>query len=189
MFSMLLAALTGGIGSGKSLVGSLLKENGFTVIDIDAIVYSLYEVNEVRKKLLELFGSLDKHEIASQAFAHAGKRRELENLLQPRALRVLKRRLLKFSGQEIVFVEVPLLFEAGLEREFDVVIAVFAPKKERLERLVKRGIARKDALNRMRCQLPEKEKVKKADFIIDNGNSIEATRKQVELMVKKLVGK
>ena len=185
---MLKIALTGGIGSGKSLVGSMLKERGFTVIDLDSIVSSLYKRQRVRKEILALFGTLDRREIARKAFSQVKKRKALETLLQPRAWRELNHRLLKLSRQRAVFVEVPLLFEAGFEKEFDFIVVVFAPEKKRLERLVKRGMSKRDALRRMQCQFPDKEKVKKANFTIDNSNGIDATRKQVGLLVKELAG-
>jgi len=178
--------LTGGIGSGKSLVGGMLRAKGFVVIDMDSIVSSLYEDEAVRKRVIELFGSLDRGEIASQVFAQPGKKEALEQLLHPRALTELRKRLLGIKSQELVFVEVPLLFEAGLEREFDAVVSIFAPREKRLERLVRRGMPRKDALKRMHFQLPEREKVKKADFAIDNRGSVEETARQVELVLRKL---
>lgn len=178
--------MTGGIGSGKSLVGSMLTANGFAVIDMDSIVSLLYKDKGVRKRIVELFGSLDRGKIANQAFAHVEKKEALEQLLHPRALTELRKRLSRLKQEEFVFVEVPLLFEAGLEKEFDAVVTVFAPREKRLERLVRRGMSREDALKRMQFQLPEREKVKKADFTIDNSGSIKETRKQLEFVLKEL---
>lgn len=171
-------ALTGGFGAGKSLVGEILKELGFVVIDLDEIVSSLYEQKDIQGKILNEFNSLNKEEIARIVFSDSKKRKKLESILHPPALNVLWDKLSELD-EELVFVEIPLLFEAGLSECFDLVIAVICSEENRVKRLEKEGVSREKVLKRLSVQISDVERVKKADFVIDNNGSVAKTREQV----------
>jgi len=175
-------AITGGIGAGKSSVGKLLLEKGFTVIDSDEIVRGLYERIEVQGKIKEIFGSLKKEEIAEQAFLNEEKRIALENLLHP-----LVKKEIREVKEKILFVEVPLLFEAGMEKEFDFIVAVIAEEEKRIERMKSRGMSEEEALKRIRTQLNDADKVKKADLVMDNNGDLRKLKKQVEELIEKVM--
>lgn len=182
-------ALTGGIGSGKTTVLKLVRSGRVATVDCDRIVSGLYRQNPVKKRLEREFGSTNRKEIARIAFGSSQKRKRLEAILHPLVWKQLRERLasLKGRGKGLAFVEVPLLFEAKWENRFDFVVFVKASKKKRLERLAGKGIPKKQALARMRAQLPRKKRVKKSHYTIDNSGSQAQTRKLAKELLKKLL--
>lgn len=183
---MIKVAITGGLGSGKSTVLAILKEKGLAVIDADDIISSLYSREDVQKEVFSIFSSLDRKVIAWQAFSEPGKRKELESLLHPLARRAVGDELERLRGEKAVFVEAPLLFETGFEGDFDSIVVVKCETEKRIERLGLKGISREEAMQRMRVQLSDEERIKKADFVIDNSGPLEQTRERVEELLKKL---
>ena len=96
--------------------------------------------------------------------------------------------LKKISGKKkLIIVEVPLLFEGGYQGRFERTITVFTTQKTALERLMKAGVSRSNALKRLKAQLPIQIKKKNADFLIDNNGSKQRTRRQVESIYQKLL--
>jgi len=186
VFCMLKIGVTGGYGSGKSLVCGILAEKGFAVIDIDSIVFSLYGKEEIAGRVRKIFGSLDRKEIAEQAFSDNAKRKGLEEILHPAAMEALGSELKPLAGERFVFVEASLLFESGFQEFFDFVVAITAKKPVRLERLAAKGISAKEAERRMLAQFTDEERIKKADFVIDNSGSLAETEEQVKPLLEKL---
>jgi len=187
---MLRIALTGNIASGKSEVLNFFSGRGIATVDADAIVKELYRRAAVRKKVFALFRTLDRGEIAKGIFSDAGKRRKLEAILHPLVLREIRHKSgeLEAKGKKLVIVEVPLLFEAKMQHMFDKVIVVFCPQKQQIARLRKQGCGRAEALQRIRSQIPMREKVKKADFAIDNSKGLPIALKQAEKIMGELNG-
>ncbi len=175
-------ALTGSIGSGKSTVLKFVRSLRIATVDCDAIVSKLYRKKEVRKSLLRLFGTADRKEIASIVFASPSKRRKLEKALHPLVWREVRSRLasLRKQGKKLAIVEVPLLFEASWEKRFDSTIFVTAPKKKCMQRLIAKGMPRKQVLLRWKAQLIPRKKIKSAGYVIDNSGSPAKTRQQVK---------
>ena len=187
---MLKIALTGSIASGKTTVLAIFQKLGAATIDSDKIVSELYRREDVKKQILSLFQTLDKKQISSQIFSNPKKRRLLEQLLHPLVEQEIEKRTQSFesNGEKLVVIEVPLLFEAGLEHMFDKVIAITCPQQQQLSRLQQQGLSKQQALSRINAQLPQKEKVKKSDFTIDNSSSPQQLQKQVEKMLSDLNG-
>ena len=185
---MMKAALTGSIASGKSEVLKIFKEHGITVIDSDQIVSRLYTRPDVKKTLFEIFRTLERKEIAKQAFSEPQKKASLEAILHPLVIAEIKKRFfeLEAANTKLVVVEVQLLFEAGLQKMFDKVIVVNAEQKNLLSRLVEKGYSRDGALLRINSQIPSEQKVKKADFVIDNNAGLPALKKEAEKLLVKL---
>lgn len=192
---MLLVALTGNYGMGKSTVLSMFKELGAFTIDTDRIVDSLLTERNVLMKIKRLFGNevfynngtLNKKRVAEIVFKDANLRRLLEDILHP----LVFKRIKEFANtidqkDKILIVAVPLIYERGYENRFDRIIVVYTDIKLAINRLKDNGIAKKDALMRLKAQLPIEEKMKKADFLIDNNGSLEETVKQVKKIYKKL---
>lgn len=184
-------ALTGSIGSGKSLVLKFVRSARVPTIDCDALVSKMYREKAVQKKLKQLFGTAGRKEIASIAFSSPSKRRKLENLLHPLVWKQVKGKLSSFGkqGKLIAVVDVPLLFEAKWQKRFNSVIFVKASKKTCIQRLAKRGFSRKESLQRWNAQLPQKKKVKRSDYVIDNSGSLARTRKRVRQLLSELAVK
>jgi len=185
---MLRVALTGGIATGKTSLLEFFQSHSVSTIDADAIVEQLYSKPKVGEKILKLFHSLNRKEIAHQVFSSPKLKKELEYILHPLVLSEIQKKLLEFEkkGKTMVVVELPLLFEAGLEQLFDKVIVVTCSKKKQIKRLVELGLSEKQALARIESQLPLNAKVKKADFVIDNNESLASALKQAEKILSEL---
>ncbi len=194
--TMLVAALTGNFGMGKSYVLSLFRELGAVTLDSDRIVEMLLREKGVIAKVKDLLGDdvttpqgeLDKKAIAGKIFHDRAMKDKLELLLHPMVFEKVK----DFTGRikdrdSLVIVEVPLLFEGDYQAGFEKVITVFTSVEVAMQRLEMSGVPISDAEARMRNQLPISEKKARADYVIDNGGSREHTRRQVEEVHRSLL--
>jgi len=188
--------LTGNYGMGKSFVLSVFKELGAIVLDSDEIVGQLLYDKKVILRIKKILGdrvekqdgTLDKDEIAKIIFNNSGLRETLEVLLHPMVFDNIQKYLKKISGKRrLIIVEVPLLFEGGYQGRFERIITVFTTQKTALERLMKAGVSRGNAMKRLKAQLPIQIKKKNADFLIDNNGPKQGTRRQVEGIYIKLL--
>ena len=186
---MLVAALTGNYGMGKSSVLSAFRDLGAVTLDSDRVVELLLKeagvIEEVRKLLgddvVAAGGVLDRKAVAAKIFRDHELKKRLEGIIHP----LVFERVNDFIGRindknRVVIVEVPLLFEGNYQKDFSKVITVYAPEKAAIERLKNSGVTRDEALLRLRSQLPIEEKKARADYVIDNGGSKEETGRQVE---------
>ena len=167
-------AITGTIGSGKSEAVRYLKEKGYDVFDCDEENRKLLEKGEagyeaVRQAFPDCFkgDELDKKALSALVFHDPEKKKKLEDIMHPLILKKLKER-----NDPVLFAEVPLLFEAGWDRYFDRNLLVVTDEEILLKRLVKRGLAKEEALQRLQNQMPVSEKIKRADKIIYNNGSL-----------------
>jgi dephospho-CoA kinase len=187
--------LTGGLGSGKSTVLSLLRKKGAFTWDADAAVRRALSSGQVLAKIRRLFGDdvfrgkkLDRRRLAQIVFSSLKDRRRLESVLHPRVRREC-RLTLRRQKAEIAVCDVPLLYETGNRYGFKKVIVVDAPLGVRLKRLKGRGFSPAEAQARIKAQWPLSKKVKKADFVIRNGGSIQKTKAQVDRIWADLIKK
>lgn len=180
--------VTGGIASGKSLVCSFLREFGIPVISADEIVKELQKDAYYLMKIKELFGdevfdgeNLNRKKLASIIFSDENKRELLNKLLHPPVLLEIKKRMESLKDHKIIAVEVPLLFEVGIEDWFDEIWVVYIPKDLQVKRIIERdNITEEEALLRINSQISLENKVKRANYVIYNDKDIEYTKKQVE---------
>lgn len=180
-------ALTGGIGSGKSTVARRFRDRGLPVVDADALsrevvaegTPALSEIAvEFGADVLTPEGTLDRARLAERVFAHPLARARLEAITHPRIRKLSTARFLALEqqGEPLACYEVPLLFEAGLDLTWRPVVVVTAPQEVCLQRAAARDGAPEEAiLARMRAQIALEEKARRADFVIDNGGSLELT--------------
>ncbi len=186
---MLMAALTGNFGMGKSYVLSLFRDLGAVTLESDRIVDVLLKDRGVIGKVSEMLGrdvmtpggTLDKKAVAAKIFHDRAMKDKLESLLHPLVFEKVK----DFTGRikkrdSLVIVEVPLLFEGNYQAGFEKIITVYTSDEMALERLARSGVSESDAQARLRNQLPISEKKARADYVIDNGGSKEQTRRQVK---------
>jgi dephospho-CoA kinase len=166
--------LTGGIGAGKSEALAALERLGAATLSTDAVVHALYEEPEVRAAVMERFGTTDRAGIARAAFASDEGRKWLEELLWPR---VGERMWAWRQEQEALdpppaalVVEVPLLFESGMDAAFDATLAVVAEEAVRRERAGARGHEALD--ERTSRQLTQEEKAARATYTVANSGTI-----------------
>lgn len=196
---MRIIGITGGIGSGKSTVTSILREKGYTVIDADELSREVCKrgtpllrllVREFGIEIIKQDGTLDRAKLADLAFSSQHGTRRLNELVQTsilvRAMETFNR--MKLAGDiEICFFDVPMLYEAGWDRYTDSVWLVTAPEQIRLKRVVKRDRSRKqEVLARMKLQMSEEEKMSRADAILDNSGSEADLKLQVERALEEL---
>jgi len=186
---MLIAGLTGNYGMGKSYVLSVFRELGAVVLDSDEIVHHLLQDKKVIVRVKKILGekiereggSIDKKVIAKLIFDNSKLRKKLEVLLHEMVFGEIKKSLRKIKEKRcIVVVEVPLLFEGGYQDRFDTTMTVYTTQKAVIERLMKSGISRGNALKRLKAQLPIQIKKRRADFLIDNNASKQKTFRQVK---------
>jgi dephospho-CoA kinase len=191
--------LTGGMGAGKSTALAALERLGAAVLSSDLVVHELYEGGQLRDAMVRRWGPqvapggvVDRSAVAERAFARDEDRAWLEGLLWPlvRARVAAWRDEVQagcWSGQgrpRAAVVEVPLLFEAGLERIYDATIAVIADERVRKERAAERGHAL--AGERAARQLSQDEKARRATFVIRNDGTKEDLEHELSLVLGKL---
>lgn len=177
--------LTGGIASGKSNVLKVLETWGFKVIDSDKLVKEAYNNSDILNSISNLFNTTDKKEIAEIIFNDEIKKKELENIIHPYVINRIK----ELSDiDELVFIDIPLLFEAKLEYLVDKIICMSLPLEEEILRLCKRDNIDKDyALKKINSQIPLAEKVKLADYVIDSSGDFKQTKENIKEVIKELI--
>ena len=193
---MFLVALTGNYGMGKSTVLSMFKDLGVATVDTDKLVESLFIEKKVLVKIKKLLGdrvfyktgTLDKKKVAEIVFKDASLRYSLEDILHLLVFERIKDFTTKISvSDRLLIIAVPLVYERGYENRFDRTIVVYTKEEVALNRLKKNGVPKKDALLRLKAQLPIEDKMKKADFLIDNNSTLKETVAQVKRIYKKLI--
>jgi dephospho-CoA kinase len=190
---VLLVGLTGGIGSGKSTVASLLADRGAVIVDADAVARSVVEPGTpALAKLVERFGdsilaadgSLDRQALADVAFVDGESRKALEDITHPAINEEFVRRMTEAPDDAVVVCDVPLLAESkqAQARGYPVVVVVEAPLDLRLVRLEQRGVAREDAQRRAAAQASEEERRALATHVVDNSGDLAHLEAQVETL-------
>jgi dephospho-CoA kinase len=188
--------LTGGIGSGKSTVASLLAARGAVVVDADAIAREVVEPGSpVLARLAERFGPdivgpegrLDRARLAERAFADEESRRDLDAITHPAIGEEFLRRVAAAPAGAVVVHDVPLLAEAKNPARYRGIIVVEAPRELRLARLSARGIPAADAERRMAQQATDEERRALATWVLDNSGDLDSLRAQVDALWPELV--
>ncbi len=189
---MLRVGLTGGIGCGKSTVAAMLRERGFQVLDADALAHRLTEpgqpayeeiVREFGKDICDADGRIDRAKLAAIVFADPAKLARLNQIVHPRVAEAQERQFAEWRSANprgVAIVEAALLIEAGAHKRLDQLVVVWCRPEQQVERLVARGMAKDDALQRMAAQLPLAEKRQLATIQLDCSGTMEETQKQVE---------
>ena len=205
---MLKVGLTGGIASGKSVVGEMFVALGARLIQADKISHELmrpgesvyYEVvAHFGREILDYDGSVNRGKLAEAAFGKktpdsTSRVHELNRIVHPEVVRrqdEWMEELGRKDPQAIAIVEAALILEAGAAKHFDRLIVVTCSDEQRIARFAVRqhlelDAARKEVARRMAAQIPEAEKIKAADYVIDNSGTLEQTREQVQAVWRKL---
>ena len=184
--------LTGGLGAGKSEALRLLGELGAATLSTDAIVHELLEGEELRDALVTRLGPevaadgrLDRAKIAERVFADDEARTWLEGLVWPRVGQRVAAWRSGVGPDQLAVVEVPLLFESGMESVFDSTIAVVADEAVREERAGARGHTA--VTQRAGRQLTQQQKAERADFTVRNDGSLDELKQALSRVIAKLV--
>lgn len=194
-----LVGLTGGMGSGKSTVADMIRARSVPVIDADALARevvapgqpALAEITQAWPAVLAADGSLDRQRLAELVFSDPAARLRLEAITHPRIQErgLAEARALAAQGHRLACYQAPLIIEAGRARDFDALVLVVAGRGAQVARVMARdGLSRKQALARLRAQLPDAAKRRAATHVVDNRGDLEATRRQVERLLDELRG-
>ena len=196
---MLKVGLTGSIAVGKSFVCEVFRELGVFVLDADQVARDVVKPGTVGlQRIKKAFGSevinhdgkLDRARLGAIVFADEEKRLILNSIVHPLVFEVQNEWLNECEAKDpngIAIVDAALMIEAGGYRRFDKLIVVWCEADIQLERLILRDdLSPKDALARIASQMPQKEKKRYADFLIDTSNGFEDTREQVNRVFRQL---
>ena len=193
---MLRVALTGGIGSGKSLVGEILEQLGALVIDSDQLAREVIERGSPGyEEVVTAFGDsilsegqIDRSKLAAVVFNESDLRKKLESIIHPLVREAAEKLARKLPSGAILINQIPLLVESDGAKRFDYVVTVSADEEIRRERLRLRGLKDYEITQRMAAQVSDSEREKIANYIIRNNGSIdELTRAVEQLMASELL--
>ena len=193
---MLKIGLTGSIGMGKTATGKIFSELGLPLYDADAAVHKLYGAGQKgSEKIKEKFpnsinpdGSVNRKSLSTEVLGDPEKIKSLENIIHPLVGEDRKVFFDENAKAKAVVLDIPLLFETGGEKFVDYIVVVDAPREIQEERVLSRPNMTKEKFEKIITQqIPNHEKKKKADFIVDTSISIEEARNQVTSIVKKII--
>ena len=196
---MIVVGLTGGVATGKTTVAKMFKQCGAAVIDADQLAHDVVMPGKPSwRQVVKAFGkavlnpdrTLNRRELGALVFGNRAKLRRLERIIHPRVAREqqrLVRRIAKGKPHSVIIYEVPLLFEAGVDKRVDTTIVVTANRETQITRLKKRnGLTRAEAIRRIRSQMPLARKIQRADHVLNGTFPRSSLRKQVGQLFKNL---
>ena len=197
--------LTGGIGTGKSTVSQILRNKGFSVIDLDVISHKVIEFPSVVEKIVRNFGkevlennennndgnrTVSREKLGKIIFSDREKRFTLNSIMHPEILRIMHKKILECESKnekvnKIIFVEIQLLFEVQWEKEFDYILLVAAKRDIQVRRVLERDKrSEKEAWDIINSQMSLDEKRGKSDFVIENDGNIDDLNRKVDKFLK-----
>lgn len=197
---MLNVGLTGGIACGKSTVAQMFERLGGHLIDFDKLAHEVQEPGKPAwRDVVDFFGTdilqtdrrIDRIKLAAIVFNQPDKLRRLNTIVHPRIFEEWCRRLEEIKAQHphaIIFADVPLLFEGGMQHLFDLTILVMVEPAQQIDRLIARNaICRAEAELRLLSQMPIRDKISLADIVIDNQCAISETESKVSAIWQELL--
>src|SRR5262245_20657209 len=188
---MFILGLTGSLGMGKSVTARFFAEQGVPVHDADAVVHRLYEVAaaapiDAACPGTTAGGKVDRDKLAARVLADAAALKRLETIVHP-LVQEAERRLLaeaQARGEKVAVLDIPLLFETGGQDRVDAVVVVSAPPEVQRSRALERPGMTVDKLDAIIAkQMPDQEKQRRADFVVDTSRGFEAARAQVRAIL------
>ena len=199
--NILKVGLTGGIGCGKSTISNMLKDKGISIVDADKIARKvLVSHPEILIKIKHKFGEeyfdeegiFLRKKMGELIFSNKEKKREYEDLIMPYIFHDIFAQIDEYDkmGMDICIVDAPTLIETKLYKSMDFVIVISVMEDVQILRVMDRdGFTREEAIMRIKNQIPTSEKIKFADYIIDNGGTLEYTSFQLESILSSLKNK
>lgn len=189
-------AITGGIGTGKSSVSTILRLYGYTIVDADKVAHQV--LNNNTSSVVELFSEsilgednqIDRKKLGKIVFGDYRQKKKLEDLLHPK----IRNEILSMANQlesysQYYFLDIPLFFEVGGKKTYDVaeVLLIYAPNELQLKRIIARdGISQEDAIKRIEAQMDIEEKKLQSENIIKNTKGLKELQEEIEKFLQKL---
>jgi dephospho-CoA kinase len=199
---VLIIGLTGGIVSGKSTVARMFKDLGAKIVDADKLGHKvILPQGAAWKRIIKIFGkdilqkdqTINREKLGKIVFANQNLLKKLNKITHPEIIKLIKKKisLAKDNSKEekkILIIDAALIYETKIDRLMDKIIVVYLDEEEQLKRLIKRNnLSEKEALQKIKSQIPLKEKIEIADYVIDNSNSLDKTKEQVETIWQEIV--
>jgi dephospho-CoA kinase len=190
--SMFVIGLTGSVGMGKSTTARFFAEEGVPVHDADAVVHRLYEgeaVADIEAAFPDTTasGKVDREKLARRVLNDPAALARLEGIVHP-LVHAAENELVaqaRAGGKNVVVLDIPLLFETGADKRVDAVVVVTAPAEEqRMRALARPGMSEEKLEAVLAKQMPDSEKRRRADFIVDSSRGFDAARAQVRAILK-----
>ena len=188
-----IAALTGGIATGKSTIARMFQKCGAHLIDADVVARQIVApgqpawreiVAHFGQEILRETGELDRKQLGAIIFQHPEERQTLNHITHPRVIAEIRReeaRLHLRSPKTLIIVDVPLLIETGMHTDYPAVILAYLPEAAQLRRLMERDqLSEADARRRIQAQMPIEEKLRCATHVVNNAGSLEETFRQAQ---------
>ena len=194
-------ALTGGIATGKSHVRAQFEHLGVPTIDADTLARDVVAhgtpgfeavVGKFGRGILNADGDLDRRALGALVFADPGKRHDLEAILHPAIKGAIDQwfTTLDQSAQPFAIADIPLLYEVGLDKEYDAVIVTACTPQNQMKRIMARdNLDAKEVQGRLEAQLPIEDKVKRANYVVDTNGSLVQTNAQVHKLYNELTSR
>jgi dephospho-CoA kinase len=195
---MKIIGLTGGIACGKSMISKHLSNKGYPVIDADIAARKIVEIGTpALQEIIEFFGkeillddgNLNRKKLGEMIFTDELKRKKLNEITHPR-IREWMLEILAFEKQkeaDVVFMDIPLLFENKSFQVTEKALVVYVDKETQISRLMKRDkLSKEQALFRIKSQIPMEEKKARADYIIDNRGTEEESVRQLDEILRQI---
>lgn len=192
-------AITGGIASGKSTFCEWIKMKNLPLIDCDELIHTAYKpegpifkavLESFGKEYLDFRGHIDRRRLGREIFQNMESRIQLNHITHPIVRRLVLEEVMAYewAGKKVIFVDVPLLFESGLQEDYDASILIDIEKDLQIERLMKRNQFNFDeAISRIESQMPLSEKRKLATYVIRNDSTIEVFQNRSLSLIEQLL--
>lgn len=189
--------LTGGIGTGKTTVSNLFKEKGIPIIDADEISRHALDIGtSCYIKTVDHFGqsilnsdkTVNRKELAAIVFSCEDERQKLNAIIHPYVRETIFAKTEAATHEKLIVWDIPLLIEGGYQQEVDALLVVTCPTEIRIERLQRRsGLSRGEALARMQAQMSDEERCRIADFVLENGGTLDDLKEKVDAVFAELL--
>lgn len=186
--------ITGSIACGKSTVSDYLIAKGYTIIDADKLGHVALTSNDIKRKLAEKFGDeilenneINREKLGKLVFGNNDNLKILNSIIHPKIKELILKLQEEHKDEDLVFLDIALLYEANFVDLVEKVIVVYADEEVQLERLMTRNsLSKEEALKRIESQMSPQEKASLGDFVINNSYSKEDTFQQIEEIIERL---
>ena len=191
---MILIGLTGIIGSGKTFALNFFKKKGYSIFSADEEVKKILKTSIIKKKINKSFpevfdrNKLNKNKLAQIVFSNKNKLKKIENIIHP-IVNKKKNLFIKKNRKKIIILEIPIIFEKKSAKNYDYIILMQINKKKQFERVIKRKNMTLKLLNDINLNQISSRQKKYADFIVNNNNSKQETKKKLQSILNEILVK